>query len=151
MGCIIWSYGGLYHEGSHLPHLLFSCLPAGTSHSCAATLLVRLRPHPNPHPHTVLPIYSCPLSHSSYFLLFPLSFLQTLTRIPWPIHRRHPFIHSIDRYPRPSLALTGIRISQRTDLTSQLTKTDNPQPLQEPTPSFQTPDRYLRTQRLTRT
>lgn len=113
------------------------CLPTGTSHLCAATLrppsllLVVL---------TVLPIYSCPLSRSSCFLLPPSVIPATLTRIPLPIHHRHSFNRA------PSLALTGLRISQRTDLTSQLTKTLRLSALRVPKSiCSQSPDSYLKT------
>jgi hypothetical protein len=66
VGCIIWSYGGLYQ--SHHTHLCLLLLASGTSHSRTTALAVRSIPDLTFLP---LPIYSFTLSHSSCFLLFP--------------------------------------------------------------------------------
>lgn len=106
---------------------------SGTSHLCALP----------PFPPAPLPSFLFILAHSRALLISYSSLCHS-----WNIDS-HSFahssiaIHSIDRDPQPSLALTGIRTSQRTE--SDISADQHTQSFSPTTPSPQNPNTHLKT------
>jgi hypothetical protein len=130
-GCITLVIRRLISRGeSSLPHLCLHQVPV----TCA-------RCHPSlPHPYRPSYLF-LPTLALFLFPTLPSVIPGTLTRIPLPIYPS-PF-HSIDRDPQPSLALTGIRTSQRTE--SDISADRHTQSFSPTTPSPQNPNTHLKT------
>jgi hypothetical protein len=116
---------------SSLPHLCLLQVPV----TCA-------RCHPSlPHPYR--PSYL--FLHTLALFLFPTLPSVISCNIDLHSFAHSPIVHSnsIDRDPQPSLALTGIRTSQRTE--SDISADQHTQSFIPPTPSPQTPNTRLKT------
>ena len=116
---------------SSLPHLCLHQVPV----TCA-------RCHPSlPHPYR--PSYL--FLHTLALFLFPTLPSVISCNIDLHSFAHSPIVHSnsIDRDPQPSLALTGIRTSQRTE--SDISADQHTQSFSPTTPSPQNPNTHLKT------
>ncbi len=125
------------HTAAYITRGVISTTPLptpGTSHLCALP----------PFPPAPLPSFLFILAHSRALLISYSSLCHSWNielAFLLPIHPS-PFIQSTD-IPQPSLALTGIRTSQRTE--SDISADQHTQSFSPTTPSPQNPNTHLKT------